>query len=230
MGVLCHTSTVLVLQSDSGNERTRRARKAVNYAELNDVYLPPLGPSDFVASGDQQSLAKSGGESLTRCVGTRASRRLRELTAGASGEFEQLPVTNSSSEDINLVEELANPASPDLTATSPETDETYKVSQRVGDVDVDIEDHRQELRETPNSDQHLRAGELLAGVVTKSVCQLEEEWKNTPLATAATCHSSTSLGASDLPTASNGFATVLSTSDSICKSSTVAESRGINYQ
>lgn len=33
---------------EGGGSRPKRNRKEVNYAELNDVYLPPLGPKDIV--------------------------------------------------------------------------------------------------------------------------------------------------------------------------------------
>ena len=59
----------------------------VNYAELNDVYLPPLGPKDFVVSGSQSSNAESTARS-THYVNTRSSRRLR-------GEPEQCSVNMS---------------------------------------------------------------------------------------------------------------------------------------
>lgn len=36
--------------------RSRRARKEINYAELNDVYLPPLGPGDQVGREAKTSL------------------------------------------------------------------------------------------------------------------------------------------------------------------------------
>ena len=35
---------------DSSGRKSRRSRKEVNYAELNDVYLPPLGPQDYVGA------------------------------------------------------------------------------------------------------------------------------------------------------------------------------------
>ena len=52
------------LQDADDGRRSRRARKSVNYAELNDVYLPPLGPQDFV-----------GGEAAPSAPGTRSRTR-----------------------------------------------------------------------------------------------------------------------------------------------------------
>ena len=52
------------LQDADDGRRSRRARKSVNYAELNDVYLPPLGPQDFV-----------GGETVPSAPGTRSRMR-----------------------------------------------------------------------------------------------------------------------------------------------------------
>lgn len=52
------------LQDADDGRRSRRARKSVNYAELNDVYLPPLGPQDFV-----------GGEAVPLAPGTRSRTR-----------------------------------------------------------------------------------------------------------------------------------------------------------
>ena len=51
----------------------------VNYAELNDIYLPPLGPSDFIAYASRSSETESSTERSVQCAGTRASRRLRDL-------------------------------------------------------------------------------------------------------------------------------------------------------
>ena len=50
----------------------------VNYAELNDVYLPPLGPKDFVASGNHPSHDESTVSSV-QSLATRASRRLHGM-------------------------------------------------------------------------------------------------------------------------------------------------------
>ena len=66
------------MQSESSTERSRRARKVVNYAELNDVHLPPLGPKDFVVSGNRSTTIESTTGSANP-LSTRASRRLRGL-------------------------------------------------------------------------------------------------------------------------------------------------------
>ena len=42
--------SVCLLQDADDGRRSRRSRKDVNYAELNDVYLPPLGPQDYVGN------------------------------------------------------------------------------------------------------------------------------------------------------------------------------------
>lgn len=81
-------------QDNSGSERTRRSRKAVNYAELNDVYLPPLGPSDFIATGSQPGSTEST-ERNVQSVSTRASRRRRDL----GSDLEQYSVSRSDGRD-----------------------------------------------------------------------------------------------------------------------------------
>ena len=57
------------LQDADDGRRSRRARKTVNYAELNDVYLPPLGPQDFVGGVAVPSAA----------VGTRSRGRRNDV-------------------------------------------------------------------------------------------------------------------------------------------------------
>lgn len=80
----------------------------VNYAELNDVYLPPLGPKDFVGSGNHASSLESTVSSV-QCVGTRTSRRLR----GMYNELEQSS-NNSADRRQDSVESLENTASVDF--------------------------------------------------------------------------------------------------------------------
>ena len=41
---------ILFQDTDDGGRRSRRSKKTVNYAELNDIYLPPLGPQDYVGA------------------------------------------------------------------------------------------------------------------------------------------------------------------------------------
>lgn len=52
--VLFHYLSPLCILSQDADDgrRSRRCRKSVNYAELNDVYLPPLGPQDMVGKQD----------------------------------------------------------------------------------------------------------------------------------------------------------------------------------
>lgn len=101
---VCILICILVdFQSESSTERTRRARKVVNYAELNDVYLPPLGPNDFIASDSISSVTESSIERSVHCVGTRASRRLRDM----GRETEQCSV-NSQDRRYDMLCKLAN--------------------------------------------------------------------------------------------------------------------------
>lgn len=53
-------------EEESAGRRPRRSRKEINYAELNDVQLPRLGPDDFVQSGSNYS--SSG--SVSKCKRT----------------------------------------------------------------------------------------------------------------------------------------------------------------
>ena len=48
--------SVCLLQDADDGRRSRRSRKDVNYAELNDVYLPPLGPQDLVGNETAPSM------------------------------------------------------------------------------------------------------------------------------------------------------------------------------
>lgn len=142
-------------------ERTRRARKVVNYAELNDVYLPPLGPSDFIASGGQPSLARPSGETVTRSVGTRASRRLRDQSGGM--EEQQHPV-DIPGQALNSVHDLANSPLP----LSPRISETDEGTQNASSVGVDVEKQGEEFSsrlDSPNSDQHTSS--LADGPITR---------------------------------------------------------------
>ena len=66
--------------------RSRRARKDVNYAELNDFYLPPLGHNDLVGSHNNCSDINTAGQARVT-VGNdygvpriRFSRRLRGIS------------------------------------------------------------------------------------------------------------------------------------------------------
>lgn len=73
-------------ESDSSTQRrSRRARKDVNYAELNDFYLPPLGHNDLVGSHNHCSDINTAGQAKVT-VGNdygvpriRFSRRLRGI-------------------------------------------------------------------------------------------------------------------------------------------------------
>ena len=72
--------------TDTGLKRSRRSRKAVNYAELNDVYLPPLGQDDYIG-GRRRGVAEPASlvaAPLVSALGTRSSRRLR---GGRTGEL-----------------------------------------------------------------------------------------------------------------------------------------------
>lgn len=54
--------------ADDGGRRSRRSRRDVNYAELNDVYLPPLGPLDIV-----------GNQTITAIPSTRSRARRNDV-------------------------------------------------------------------------------------------------------------------------------------------------------
>lgn len=61
-------------EEEVGIRRSKRARKEVNYAELNDIYLPPLGPRDYVGGGQSSVLVDND---YAIPYTTRSSRRLR---------------------------------------------------------------------------------------------------------------------------------------------------------
>ena len=66
-------------QQDEGcSGRSRRTRKAIDYASLNDFYLPPLGPEDyvspFVGSND---VMNSNDVADTSALPMRQSQRLK---------------------------------------------------------------------------------------------------------------------------------------------------------
>ena len=101
------------MQSESSTERSRRARKVVNYAELNDVHLPPLGPKDFVTSGNRSTTIESttGGANPLNPLSTRASRRLRGL-------YEEPEQSSKNSAEVTSAphDRLPSPAIPILPA------------------------------------------------------------------------------------------------------------------
>lgn len=66
------------------SRRSKRSRKDVDYAKLNDFYLPPLGPQDFVGSREKvRGMAYPGdlscGYGNSMPYGTRSSRRVRGI-------------------------------------------------------------------------------------------------------------------------------------------------------
>ena len=124
-------------QNNSGSERTRRSRKVVNYAELNDVYLPPLGPNDFVTGGDQPSSTEST-ERPDQCVATRASRRRRDLCQ----DLEQYSV-NRSEGRVDSHDRLPNSTAV-VPPSSVEDRENHGGSKEVGCAPTDVELHRHE--------------------------------------------------------------------------------------
>lgn len=114
----------------------------MNYAELNDVYLPPLGPKDFVGSGNHPSSLESTVSSV-QCVGTRASRRLR----GIYGESEQSS-NNSAHRRHDLVERLENTALVDFSTPSEASVVGLPVA---GEQEVDLSDSTQHSSSCPTS-------------------------------------------------------------------------------
>ena len=216
------------MQNDSGTERTRRARKSVNYAELNDVYLPPLGPSDFIASGTQPSQAKPSGEMASRCTGTRASRRLRDLSAASGGDSEQQPV-NRAGDNLNSGS-FDTSANTDPASISPLSNETVIVSRQFGDIGADVEKQGKEFsggQEASDSEPHIRslAGNFFDRVALMAPCQLKAKEEKFPLIATVCC---TSEEGGDLPAASDG--TFSSTSDKMCNGSKVAKFLDFNCQ
>ena len=208
------------MQNDSGAERTRRARKSVNYAELNDVYLPPLGPSDFIVSGTQPSQAKPSGEMGSRCTGTRASRRLRDLGADSGGDSEQQPV-NRAGDHLNSGS-VDTSANTDPASISPLSSETVGVSRQFGDIGADVEKQGKEFgagQEASDSEQHIRSltGGFFDRVALKAPCQLKAKEEKFPLTATVSGLCCTSEEGGDLPAASDG--TFPSTSDKMCNGS-----------
>ena len=114
----------------------------MNYAELNDVYLPPLGPKDFVGSGNHPSSLESTVSSV-QCVGTRASRRLR----GIYGESEQSS-NNSAHRRHDLVERLENTALVDFSTPSEASVVGLPVA---GEQEIDLSDSTQHSSSCPTS-------------------------------------------------------------------------------
>ena len=133
---LCFRDRFSTLQSDSGTERTRRARKVVNYAELNDVYLPPLSPSDFTTSTVQPGRAKPLVEKPAYCVGTRASRRLRELT----GELEQYPVQEGEERVDSMADSQPSSAAETIKHSPVLSQETCKEPWLSGEAEASMAD------------------------------------------------------------------------------------------
>lgn len=114
----------------------------VNYAELNDVYLPPLGPKDFVGSGNHPSSLESTVGSV-QCMGTRASRRLR----GMYGDSEQSS-NNTAHRRHDLVESLKNTALVDFNTPS----EASVVGLPVpGELGIDFSDGTQHSSSLSNT-------------------------------------------------------------------------------
>lgn len=106
------------------------------------MYLPPLGPKDFVGSGNHPSSLESTVSSV-QCVGTRASRRLR----GMYGESEQSS-NNSAHRRHDLVESLENTALLDFNTPS----EASVVGLPVpGEQELDLSDSPQHSSSCPIS-------------------------------------------------------------------------------
>ena len=92
----------------TGERRSRRSRKDVNYAELNDIYLPPLGPQDLVGNHAIPATAVPGTRSrmrrndvyiqedylAPRVRSTSARRRWREIASEIEEESRPVSYTH----------------------------------------------------------------------------------------------------------------------------------------
>ena len=107
-------------QGNVGADRTRRSRKAINYAELNDVYLPPLSKEDWVNSG--QHRPNEAAPLTVYPVNTRSSRRLRgipeELEDTAPTKLEAAE-EEEEEEDGGLLDRFSVPRTVQSWATQP---------------------------------------------------------------------------------------------------------------
>lgn len=128
----------------TGERRSRRSRKDVNYAELNDIYLPPLGPQDLVGNHAIPATAVPGTRSrmrrndvyiqedylAPRVRSTSARRRWREIDS----EIEE-----ESRLDESVGENMNSADSPD---------------DRRGNLKVTVEEDESEVKSsTPDSIQ-----------------------------------------------------------------------------
>ena len=198
----------------------------VNYAELNDIYLPPLGPADFIASAAQPSGEKSSSEKIAHCVGTRASRRLRDL--GAEPEQYSVNRTLESVDSVgDLVTTAASPA--ELAKLSPvSSNGTRENSQHTTasavcgvDPPLSMEDSTDD---TSISSELSRDGPRLASP------QGSKE-DNHPISSTSETNSFPGLETSDLPAVDDSESTASSDSHAICNGLTAtADSQDGDFQ